>query len=91
MFSLSTPNAWILFFSAFFCSNLALAAAALSGGRVLLVLEPSKLESRLEGIYACRRPLVSLGLDMSSEVLDRNKAGFGGLDAMLNIDGLGLG
>jgi len=89
MFSLSAPNAWILFFSAFFCSNLALAAAALSGGRVVLVLEPSKLESRLEGTYACRRPLVSLCF-RSSEVLGRNKVGFGGLDAILNMDGLGL-
>ena len=90
MFSLLVPSACdcTLFFSAFFCSSLALAAAALSGGRVFLVLEPSKLESRLE---ALARALIDLCRASSPEVRDRIIARLGGLDGMTNIEGRGLG
>jgi hypothetical protein len=88
MFSLPPLIACALFFSAFFCSNLALAAAALSGGRVLLVLEPSKLESRLEATLAS--VVIDLCLASSPEVRDRIIAGLGGLDGITNIEGRGL-
>jgi len=88
MFSLSPAIAWALFFSAFFCPNLALAAAALSGGRGFLILEPSKLESRLEATLASA--VIDLCRASSPEVRDRIIAGLGGLDGITNIEGRGL-
>ena len=99
MFSLSAPEEiyCAFLFSSIFCSNLAFAAAALSGGTVLLALEfdSSIVDKRLDAIFAVRLPpsrsLVDLCLERSSDFRGRTIAALGGLDAMLNMEGRGLG
>ena len=93
MFSLSAPNACALLFSACFFSSLALAAAARSGGIGFLILELSKFETRLEAMFAFCLELILLldfCLESSFETRGLTTAAFGGLEAILNMDGPGL-
>jgi hypothetical protein len=85
-FSWSKFTACVLFFSAF-CSNLAFAAAALSGGRAPLALEPSMLDNRLGALASAE---IDFCLATSPDVRVRIIAGLGGLEGMTNIEGRGL-